>query len=127
MAKKPITVTLRKPSSAPRSEAAAEATASDRDAFVAAAAPAVDLRAGFRSITLWLPEELADRLALHCREADRDVSALVSEIVQGHLDALASAKAPAPPKPATGPIAALVAWVHERVSALRPAWIFRAA
>ncbi len=124
MAKKPITVTLRKPSSAQRSEG--EGAAADRDAFVrAGVAPEPEVRAGFRSITLWLPEALADRLALHCREHDRDVSALVSEIVQQHLDELASPK----PKmaPPASPVAALVAWVQERFAAFRPSWLFRAA
>jgi hypothetical protein len=121
MAKKPVTVTLRKPSSAQPSDAPATVVSiSERqaDAFVDGG------KAGFRTITLYLPEALADRLALHCRKTDRDMSALLSEILEGHLDALEN---PKPEIKNDDPVQALVKWVREnvaRVASLRPAWLF---
>ncbi|WP_437569356.1 hypothetical protein [Sorangium sp. So ce542] len=39
-----------------------------------------------RAVTVYLPDPLADRLLLHCIEHDRDVSNLVGEAVEVHLD-----------------------------------------
>ncbi len=39
-----------------------------------------------RAVTVYLPDPLADRLLLHCIEQDRDVSNLVGEAVEVHLD-----------------------------------------
>ncbi|WP_437674113.1 hypothetical protein [Sorangium sp. So ce131] len=39
-----------------------------------------------RAVTIYLPDPLADRLLLHCIEHDRDMSNLVGEAVQVHLD-----------------------------------------
>ncbi|WP_437991047.1 hypothetical protein [Sorangium sp. So ce145] len=39
-----------------------------------------------RAVTVYLPDPLADRLLLHCIENDRDMSNLVGEAVEVHLD-----------------------------------------
>ena len=39
-----------------------------------------------RAVTVYLPDPLADRLLLHCIEQDRDMSNLVGEAVEVHLD-----------------------------------------
>ncbi|WP_437763788.1 hypothetical protein WMF27_39060 [Sorangium sp. So ce281] len=57
-----------------------------------------------RAVTVYLPDPLADRLLLHCIENDRDMSNLVGEAVEVHLDkrlgpasvSAASAEAAAP-------------------------------
>lgn len=114
MAKKALNVTIRKASSAQPSEKPATA-----DAFVQGD------RAGFRTLTLYVPEALAERLALHCRKTDRDMSVLVSEIVQRHLDGLEARVAPIEPEPESA-VEALVKWVQARfprIASLRPAWL----
>lgn len=54
--------------------------------------PAAQLRAllqrgpdGYRELTLYLPEKLAQELALHCLEHDLDMNRLVASAVQFHL------------------------------------------
>jgi hypothetical protein len=50
-----------------------------------------------RELTVYLPPELARKLALYCHEQDRDTSKVLAEILDGHLD-----QAPAPmPMPET--------------------------
>jgi hypothetical protein len=113
MAKKPLNVTIRKASSAQPSE-----KPSDKDVFVSGG------KAGFRSVTLYLPDALADKLAAHCRETDRDMSALVSDIVERHL---AGFDQPTRVIEMDDPVTALRRWVSEkfsRVASLRPAWLF---
>ncbi|WP_438016327.1 hypothetical protein WMF18_36635 [Sorangium sp. So ce315] len=39
-----------------------------------------------RAVTVYLPDPLADRLVLHCIEHDRDMSNLIGEAVEVHLD-----------------------------------------
>ncbi|WP_437732794.1 hypothetical protein [Sorangium sp. So ce1335] len=39
-----------------------------------------------RAVTVYLPDPLADRLLLHCIENDRDMSNLIGEAVEVHLD-----------------------------------------
>ncbi|XYH96624.1 hypothetical protein ACMHYB_54085 [Sorangium sp. So ce1128] len=39
-----------------------------------------------RAVTVYLPDPLADRLLLHCIEHDRDMSNLIGEAVEVHLD-----------------------------------------
>ncbi|WP_437926330.1 hypothetical protein WMF37_46055 [Sorangium sp. So ce291] len=39
-----------------------------------------------RAVTVYLPDPLADRLVLHCIEHDRDVSNLIGEAIEVHLD-----------------------------------------
>jgi hypothetical protein len=100
MAKKPINVTIRKASSAPPSE------------------PAV--KAGFRSITLYLPDALVDRLMKHARGADLNV--LVADVLEKHLSGIEQ-----PKMVEEDPVASLVKWVQgkfSRVASLRPAWLF---
>lgn len=99
MAKKPINVTIRKASSAPPSEVS---------------------RAGFRSVTLYLPDALFELLMQHYR--DRDLSAVVGDILQKHLLGLEQ-----PVVAAEDPVASLMKWVQgtfSRVASLRPAWLF---
>lgn len=115
MAKKPLNVTIRKASSAQQSE-----KTSDKDAFVSGAPS----RAGFRSITLYLPDALAEKLAAHCRDTDRDMSALVSDVIERHL---AGFDQPTRVVEMDDPVTALRRWVSEkfsRVASLRPAWLF---
>ena len=94
MAKKPINVTIRKASSAPPSE----------------------VRAGFRSVTLYLPDALVDRLTAHAR--GRDLNVLVAEVLEKHLAGLEQ-----PRVSPEDPVAALVKWVQGKFLALRPAWL----
>jgi hypothetical protein len=100
MAKKPINVTIRKASSAPPSE------------------PAV--RAGFRSVTLYLPDALVERLMSHAR--GQDLNVLVADVLEKHF-ANEQHKAIVE----DDPVASLVKWVQgkfSRVASLRPAWLF---
>jgi hypothetical protein len=120
MAKKSLNVTIRKASSAPPSEK----TESTLDAFVNGA------RAGFRTFTLYLPDALADRLADYCRANDRDLSAVVAEMIEKQLDT----PAPVPVVERIvevhhhdDPLTALRRWVQMKlrfVTVMRPAWRF---
>ncbi|MBI2391364.1 MAG: hypothetical protein HYV09_17370 [Deltaproteobacteria bacterium] len=133
MAKKPLSVTIRKASSAPPSEAAKPA---DRDSFVAGATASsrvsstvsstVSSKAGFRALTLYLPDALVEKLAAHCKTHDRDMSALVSEVLEQHLAGIEVKEQPKGIE-SDDPVTALVRWVQgkfTRVAALRPAWLF---
>lgn len=123
MAKKPLSVTIRKASSAQPSDPKGEAPPvdtrkSDKDAFVSGG------RAGFRAMTLYLPDALVEKLTAHCRKTDQDVSALVAEVLEKHLAGLEQPARPAQPDDA---VTSLVKWVQgkfSRVIALRPAWLF---
>ncbi|MBK7401435.1 MAG: ribbon-helix-helix protein, CopG family [Myxococcales bacterium] len=106
MAKKQVTVSIRKPSSSPQSETS---VGTDADAFVHGG------RAGFRMLSLSLPTALAERLAQHCKETGRDSSAVMEEIVRRHLDAL---DAPKVAEPTRDPLAAVVAWVQAHLPRL---------
>lgn len=121
MAKKPLSVTIRKASSAPPSEA----KAADKDTFVvgAAASSRISSQAGFRALTLYLPDALVEKLSAHCKTHDRDMSALVSEVLEKHLAGIEQPKA----VESDDPVTALVKWVQgkfTRVASLRPAWLF---
>jgi hypothetical protein len=50
-------------------------------------------REGYRELVLYLPEKLAQQLALHCAEHDVDMSRLVATAIEQHLDSLHGAKA----------------------------------
>lgn len=95
MAKKPINVTIRKASSAPPSEVS---------------------RAGFRSITLYLPDALVDRLTAHAR--GQDLNVFVADVLEKHFAGLEQ-----PPARTEDPVAALVQWARAKFAALRPAWL----
>jgi len=43
-------------------------------------------REGFKELTLYLPEKLAEKLSLHCREHNLDLSELVATLVENHLN-----------------------------------------
>ncbi|WP_433930491.1 hypothetical protein AB3662_41160 [Sorangium cellulosum] len=58
-----------------------------------------------RAVTVYLPDPLADRLLLHCIEHDRDMSNLIGEAVEVHLDRRLG-PAPASAAPAEGGAAA---------------------
>lgn len=103
MGKKQVAVTLRKP------PPATSAARSEPDAFVAAANDegrrggldeVVTSPGGkaYREMTVYLPNDLARKLSLHCLELDRDVSNFVSEVVGSRLDASQEASSvPVPP------------------------------
>jgi hypothetical protein len=105
MAKKPLNVSIRKASSAPPSE---------KEAFVA--------RAGFRGLTIYVPDALADRLSAFCKESGKDQSELVSELLAKHFEALDNpAKAPVEQESA---LAMLMKWIESKIpKMLRPAWL----
>ncbi len=123
MAKKQVAVTLRKP---PQGDVEAfinggvNAHVAPSDTQVAAnaravgpalaAVPAVAITApkldevvttgdgrAFREMTVYLPNDLARRLSLHCMESDRDVSRVMAEVLEGHFDAAVEAVAQAAP------------------------------
>ncbi len=105
MAKKPINVTIRKASSAPPSE-------------VSPSPP------GFRAVTLYLPDALFELMIKHYR--DRDLSAVVGDILQKHLMGLEQPVVSAE-DPVSRDMERLVKWVQgkfSRVVSLRPAWLF---
>jgi len=114
MAKKPLSVTIRKASSAQPSDPKAET----KDTFVSGGRP------GFRAMTLYLPDALLEKLTAHCRKNDQDMSALVAEVLEKHLAGLEQPPRVAQPDDA---VTSLVKWVHgkfSRVVSLRPAWLF---
>ncbi len=86
MAKKPVGVTLRKPPPA------------NLDAFVAndshireLARPEVVVHSPrgneLREMTVYLPTDVARKLALYCHDADRDPNKVLSEILERELSA----------------------------------------
>ena len=56
-----------------------------------------------RPVTIYLPQELAERLSMHCIEHDRDMSKVIGEALTNHLaprlGAGAQAKASEPSEP----------------------------
>jgi hypothetical protein len=117
MAKKPLSVTIRKASSAPPSERI-DGHLKGKDAFVAGGKP------GFRAITLYLPDALADRLTAHCKTNDCDMSALISEALEAHLSSSARVEHATRVVELDDPVTALMKWVHGKLTLLRPAWLF---
>lgn len=114
MAKKPLSVTIRKASSAPPSDT----RTSDKDAFVQGGRP------GFRAMTLYLPDALVEKLTAHCAKNQQDMSALVADVMAKHLAGL---EQPAPEPKADDVVTTLRKWVEKkfpRVASLRPAWMF---
>jgi hypothetical protein len=112
MPKKRVGVSLRKPSPAPDGvpEAAEPVVV---EAFVNGAAAALERAAGelpaarlrellqrgddgYRELTLFLPEKLAQELSLHCLEHNLDMNRLVASAVRLHLQ---GAPAPTVPEP----------------------------
>lgn len=107
MAKKQVSVSIRKPSSSPRSDGAV----SDADAFVQGGRP------GHRVLSMSLPSALAERLSRHCAETGRDANAVLEDIVRRHFEVL-DAPVVAQVEPAEkdqDPIRAVVAWVRARL------------
>ena len=117
MAKKPLSVSIRKASSAPQNEPKSDARASDKDAFVVGGKP------GFRAMTLYLPDALVEKLTAHCLKNNQDMSALVAEIMEKHLAGL---EQPKPEPKADDVVTTLRKWVEKkfpRVASLRPAFL----
>ena len=96
MAKKPINVTIRKASSAQPSEPS--------------------IKAGFRAVTLYLPDALVERLTAHAR--GRDLNAVVAEILEKQL-----AEPVRAPVSTEDPVSMLLSWARSRFAMLRPAWM----
>jgi hypothetical protein len=75
-----------------------------------------------RAVTVYLPDPLADRLLLHCIEHDRDMSNLVGEAVEVHLDKrLGPASVSAAPAEAAAPREAPPPSASYRTEPFRPA------
>ncbi|WP_437277492.1 hypothetical protein WME90_40590 [Sorangium sp. So ce375] len=75
-----------------------------------------------RAVTIYLPDPLADRLLLHCIEHDRDMSNLVGEAVEVHLDKrLGPASVSAAPAEAAAPREAPPPSASYRTDPFRPA------
>jgi hypothetical protein len=75
-----------------------------------------------RAVTVYLPDPLADRLLLHCIENDRDMSNLVGEAVEVHLDKrLGPASVSAAPAEAAAPREAPPPSASYRTEPFRPA------
>lgn len=75
-----------------------------------------------RAVTVYLPDPLADRLLLHCIETDRDMSNLVGEAVEVHLDKrLGPASVSAAPAEAAAPREAPPPSASYRTEPFRPA------
>lgn len=77
------------PEAAPGGEASApaaetQAAASPEPPPVAPVLVGIDGRAR-RAVTIYLPNPLADRLLLHCLEQDRDMSNVIGEALEDHL------------------------------------------
>ncbi len=133
MAKKQVAVTLRKPpqadvdsfingggvAAAAHSEAHVSPPSRGLSAVpssaVTAPSPALDEVVtttdgrAFREMTVYLPNDLARRLSLHCMESDRDVSRVMAEILKDRLDAPVLVQAPIAPKPVEAPKSRLTA------------------
>ncbi|WP_438033461.1 hypothetical protein [Sorangium sp. So ce204] len=74
-----------------------------------------------RAVTVYLPDPLADRLLLHCIENDRDMSNLVGEAVEVHLDKrLGPASVSAAPAEAAAPREAPPPSASYRTEPFRP-------
>jgi len=112
------------------------------DAFVSGAAAALEkaasqipsarLRAlierghqGYRELVLYLPEKLAQALALHCTERNLDMGRVVARAIELHLDELRGVSRPRPDgAPARGGRAARDL-LHELAEWVRTLWSTR--
>ncbi|MGZ3417512.1 MAG: hypothetical protein ACXVEE_06575 [Polyangiales bacterium] len=104
MAKKP-NVSIRKASSAPQNEV---------------------VRAGFRGLTIYLPDALAERFDAYCKQGQKDPSALMTELLTKHFEALDAPPAPQPKatEKEEGTLAMLMKWIESKIpKMLRPAWL----
>jgi hypothetical protein len=88
-----------------RREAPAEAPPAEAAPPPAEAQPVVvgPRGAPLRPVTLYLPQELADRLAMHCIEHDRDASNVIGEALKGHLSPRLGAGSAQEPAEASAP------------------------
>jgi hypothetical protein len=102
MGKKP-NVSIRKASSAPQNEV---------------------VRAGFRGLTIYLPDALADRFDAYCKQDQKDPSALMTELLTKHFEALDAPPAPKVEPKDEGTLAMLMKWIESKIpKMLRPAWL----
>ena len=107
MGKKQVAVSLRKPPPpadfdrfVTGGEAPSVVAAGPREAPSAESAPVVATRVGERrEVTIYLPQDLARRLAVRCVELDRDTSNFVAEALVKTLDEAPVAKASLPSDP----------------------------
>ena len=102
MAKKQVGVTLRKPRPADVEQFVSAGGALEA-AMVPSieASPLVSTETGrpMREVTLYLPQELARKVALYCAERDRDVSNVVAEAMTSMIEPQETTIAPEPPAP----------------------------
>lgn len=101
MGKKP-NVSIRKASSAPPNEV---------------------IRAGFRGLTIYLPDALADRFDALCKQDQKDPSALMTELLTKHFESL-HAPAPRTAEKEESTLAMVMKWIDSKIpKMLRPAWL----
>jgi hypothetical protein len=88
--------------------------------------------AGYREITIYLPEELAEQLTVHCLEHNLDLSRLVALALERHLSAANAPEASRALERALRAAARallddLAAWLQKTWSTRRRPWHARAA
>jgi hypothetical protein len=100
MAKKTVGVSLRKPPPPADLEQFVRHDSDVRDLARHQTEAVVTSPSGreLRELTVYLPPELARKLALYCHEQDRDTSKVLAEILDGHLDTAPPPAAPEMPQ-----------------------------
>jgi hypothetical protein len=85
MAKKQVGISLRKP---PPAADVVEEGAPESRPLAKREEVTVSLSGGreYREVTVYLPQDLARRLAVHCMEKDRDTSNVLADVVREHLE-----------------------------------------
>lgn len=90
-------------------------------------------REGYRELVLYLPEKLAQRLAVYCTEHNLDMSRLIAAAVEQHLDELSGVQqrraedaALRDPRSPRQLVLELAAWVRA-LWATRAKWVSRSA
>jgi hypothetical protein len=89
-------------------------------------------REGYRELVLYVPEKLAQRLAVYCAEHNLDMSRLIATAVEQHLDELSGVQqrraddAAREPRSPRQLVLELAAWVRARWAA-RAKWASRSA
>jgi hypothetical protein len=85
-------------------------------------------REGYRQLTVFLPEALADALTVHCQKHDLDLSQLIATAVEHHLNAAKAAVSAALSSESVLSIAArsligdLAGWVRTVLTTRRRSW-----
>jgi hypothetical protein len=84
---------------------------------------------GYRELTIYLPEKLAQELTVHCLERNLDLNRLIATAVEQLLRLAtaaaepASAQEPSPRKSRRSRLLSLAAWVRSMLAARRPSWL----